>query len=202
MQWCLPTTVLLMAACRPSAIPVSSPFRTNPALAHKSLSDLAHLLNRKASRANLYLSVSLWDRAYVEAFLKQRAAIKHWSAQQLNESISSWTNRFLVNQTSFRVRLEALHRPLVIQGTDPLLDLSAWRWELWDSKGHHVTATKAATELKKVFQGGAQQYSFRADGTVHFTYGMDPHKTQWIELIAYPPGNEHSIRLPKWHVRP
>lgn len=198
----MPTAILLLTACRPGSIPVSSPDRPNPALARKSLSQLTHILNRKNSRADLYLSVSLWDRAYVEAFLKQRASLKHWSKQQLDESISSWTKRFLVNQTSFRVRLDALHRPLVVQGTDPLLDLSAWRWELWDSTGRHVTASKAATELKKVFQGGSKQYSFRADGNVHFPYVLDPHKVQWVEVIAYPPGNERSIRLPKWHIRP
>ena len=199
--------VLLLAAslffaCGPKKIQVSTAARTHPNLAKKSLGELTSLFNRKASRGSLHLSVTLWDRAFIEAFLKRRAAKKSWSRETLNKAVSDWTAKFVQGKTSFRVRLEALNRPLTVQGQDPVLELQSWRWELWDSSGNHIKVSEAQTETKKVFGGTKGRQSFRVDGNIHFNYTITPNKTAWIQLLAFPPDDQKAIPIKRWYLKP
>ncbi len=191
-----------LCGCSPQRVPISKATQPHPDLTGKSLQEITELFNRKKSRENIYLSVTLWDRAFIEAFLKRRAVKKNWTKDVLQKAIDSWAERFLKNKTSFRIRLEALHRPLTIEGEDPLLNLESWRWELWDSEGNHLKTSAAKTESKKVFEGSKGRQSFRIDGNIHFTYTIDPSKIQWIRLLAIPPGDEKELELEKWVIKP
>lgn len=188
----------LAAACQSREVPVSSATEVSPALAGKSLRELTELFNRKARRDKLNLSVTLWDRAFVEAFLERRAEARSWNEEKTRKAVKEWTRRFLENQTTFRVRLEALARPLTVKGKDAVVALDEWRWELWDSNGRKVEAHEVKVETKKVFAGKKGQYDFRVDGNVHFNYEIAPGKVDWIEIVATPPGDARPLRLPKW----
>lgn len=187
--------------CNPRRVPISKTTQPHPELAGKSLQEITELFNRRTSRKNIHLSATLWDRAFIEAFLKRRATTKNWTKEVLDQAIESWTERFLKNKTSFRIRLEALHRPLTIEGEDPLLNLESWRWELWDSEGNHVKTSTSKTESKKVFEGSKGRQSFRIDGNIHFNYTIDPSKIEWIRLLAIPPGDEKELELKKWFIK-
>jgi len=194
--------LIQLCGCTPRRVPISKATQPHPELTGKSLGEITELFNRKTSRKNIHLSATLWDRAFIEAFLKRRADNKNWSKEVLDQAIESWTERFLKNKTSFRIRLEALHRPLTIEGEDPLLNLESWRWELWDSEGIHVKTSTSKTESKKVFEGSKGRQSFRIDGNIHFNYTIDPSKIQWIRLLAIPPGDEKELELEKWVIKP
>ena len=206
-RWFFTATVLLSLngaagnGCRPPAIPVSGHQRVHPSLRAHSLADLTKLFNRKIRKEKILLSVTLWDRSFVEAFLRRRAQKKSWSDPQLKRAIAQWSKRFLKNQTAFRVRLEALDRPLTVEGRDLLLNLNAWRWELWDSNGKRIEASTIQLESKRVFKDKTGNYSFRVDGNIHFKYALDPKKTRWIEVLAIPPGDMGTLHLPRWRIK-
>lgn len=187
--------------CRPKAVPISKADTVHPALQKRSLAALTRLFNRKVRRGKIHLSMTLWDRSFVEAFLRKRAQKKGWPETHLKAAIERWTQRFLKNKTSFRVRLEALDRPLTVEGQDSVLDLEAWRWELWDSNGKKIEPKAVDMESKRVFKGKKGRYSFRIDGNLHFDYVIDPQKVSWIELLAIPPGDIGTLRVPRWRVK-
>lgn len=188
----------IFLACGPVPLHVSTTEKVHPNLKGKPLNELTRLFNRKGARSNLYLSVTLWDRSFVEAFISRRARMQSWTPEREQRAVAEWTNRFLKDRTSFRVRLEALDRPLTVQGVDPVLRLDMWQWELWDSEGHRTVAFKAANDSKKLFAGSEGRFSFRVDGNVFFRYRIDSSKVSWIELVALPPGTGGAIKPPKW----
>jgi hypothetical protein len=179
---------------------VSSADEVNPALRDKTVEQLTEVFNRKARRGKINLSVTLWDRAFVDAFIRRRGERRSWNDQRIRKAVEQWSERFLENQTAFRIRLEALDRPLTVKGEDEVLALDEWRWELWDSRGHKVEAHLAKVESKKVFAGKKGRYDFRVDGNVHFNYVIAPQKVEWIEIVAIPPGDGSPLRLPKWRL--
>ena len=115
--------------------------------------------------------------------------------------MADWKTRFLVNQTSFRVRLEALNRPFTVKGTDAILNLKLWRWVLWDSEGKNLQPFEIKVESTKIFTGTKGRHSFRVDGNIHFKYTVDPGRIRWIEVVGYPPGSHKAMKLPTWHIK-
>lgn len=194
----LGATMILAAACGPPIVPLSPHDRAHPELSEKSPEKITRIFNRSAGRSKLHLSITLWDRAFIETFLKRRAAKKSWTEERLQSAIDDWTEIFLKGKTSFRVRLEALDRPLTFHGEDPILELKSWRWELWDSEGNRFSPEKVNTETRKVFEGTKGRRSFRVDGNIHFSHTIDTSKIRWIRVSAFPPNDEKAIEPDPW----
>ncbi len=197
----LAAAMAFAGACSAPKVPVSQYDRVNPELSGKSPEAITRIFNRGVGRSNLHLSLTLWDRAFIESFLKRRAARKSWTEERLKSAIDEWTESFLKGKTSFRVRLDAIDRPLTFHGEDPILELESWRWELWDSEGNRFTPAKVETETKKVFEGTKGRRSFRVDGNIHFSHTIDPSKIRWIRVSAFPPNDEKALEPDAWMLK-
>ncbi len=187
------------ACSRPTVVPVGRPEAPHPRVAGKTFAALTRLLNRRKARGKLYLSATLWTRAYAEAFVRKLARQKAWSAAQASRALSDLVDRFIRGRTAFRVQLEALDRPLTLQGKDPVLDLAQWRWELWTSRGDRFPARKVTVDTKQLFRAGESGYSWRIQGTVEFPFPLAPPKVNWVELEAVPPTGRAAFRL-RWRI--
>ncbi len=194
--------VLAANGCRPPRIHLSSPAHPHPDLRGRNAQDLADMFSRKATWNGLNLSVMLWDRAYVDAYLERRATRKGWDQAKLRQQEEEWAQKYLNGKLSFRVRLEALNRPMVVGGPDPVLEFDSWQWRLTDSSGHTYAAKAAKTETKQMFRGSQGRFNWRVLGDITFARRPDPGKIRWIELTAIPPGDAPPIRLPRWYLAP
>lgn len=193
--------VTWVGACNP-AIYVSGEQTVNAKLRDYSLEDLTRTFNRQVEAAkDIQVSATLWDLAYIVAFQEARTTRKEQSAEVAKTNIEAWRQRFVVGQTSFRVRVELLNRGEVLRGQDRILELKQWSWKLVFSDGTSVPYKHIHVELAKRFkapEGGGHHY--RLDGVVHFPVRVDPSKHRYLELRAYPPGDRPVAKM-RWNLK-
>jgi hypothetical protein len=193
--------LLLVGGCNPS-IYISGEQTATAKLRNYSLSELTRTFNRQVEAAkDIQVSATLWDLAYIVAFQEARTTRKEQTAPVAKANIDAWRKRFITGQTAFRIRVELLNRGEVLRGQDRILELKQWSWKLRFSDGKTVAYTRIHVELAKRYkapEGGG--YHHRLDGVVHFSTRVDSSKHQFIELLAYPPGDRPAAKL-RWNLK-
>ena len=162
----------------------------------RHLKDLTRLFNRQVEAAeDIQVSAALWDMAFIVAFQEARTTRKEQTSDVAKVNIEKWRQRFVVGQTSFRVRVELLNRGEVLSGKDRILLLKQWSWKMKLSDGTVLAYTKIHVELAKRYKAEGGLYHHRLDGVVHFNKRVDASKHGFVELWAYPPGDRPVANL-------
>ncbi len=188
------------AACNPP-IYISGVETVNPELRQRSVKDLTRMFNRQEQVAkDIQVSATLWDLSWIVAFQEGRATRQEQSAEVARQNIDAWRKRFLVGQTSFRMRIELLNRAEVTAGSDRIVRFKEWSWKLKLSDGTVVPYKALHVELSRRWKAPNHRYHYRLDGTVHFGVRLDPEKVRWVELWAYPPGDRPAVHL-RWNLK-
>ena len=143
---------ILAAGCNP-AIHISNETTVNASLRDWSLKNLTRLFNRQVEAAeDIQVSAALWDMAFIVAFQEARTTRKEQTSDVAKVNIEKWRQRFVVGQTSFRVRVELLNRGEVLSGKDRILLLKQWSWKMKLSDGTVLAYTKIHVELAKRYK--------------------------------------------------